>query len=58
MAAERQANQKRLLLTKHRMEDELDRMRVFSDFSRLQKMMDTSKKPGDAMGSTQRPQTE
>jgi hypothetical protein len=38
MAAERQTNQKRLLLVRHRMEEELERMRVFSDFKGLQKM--------------------
>jgi hypothetical protein len=44
MAAERQANQKRLLLVKHRMEEELDRMRVLGDFKGLQKL--TGAKPG------------
>lgn len=48
MATERQANQKRLLMVKHRMEEELERMRVFSDFKGLQKLAGgtTEKRPG------------
>jgi hypothetical protein len=46
MAYERQQNQRRLLLVKHQMEQELERMRVFSDVKGLQKL---------AGGNTQKP---
>lgn len=43
MAKERQANQRRLLITKAHMEEELEKMRIFNDFGRLQKMLNGTK---------------
>ncbi len=55
-AADRQANQRRLLIVKHRMEEELERMRVFSDFKGLQKLAGATGGAGKE-GEKGRPQT-
>lgn len=60
MYRDRQANQRRLLIAKAHMEEELEKMRIFNDFGRLQKMLESGKAAGGAGGkggATGRPAT-
>jgi hypothetical protein len=56
MQRDRQANQRRMMLAKASMEEELERMRIYGDFSRLKNLAAPAAGAGGDKGA-QRPGT-